>query len=370
MQMERQTGSRPRALYYWTTLWLLGPVAILATEARAQEAPPESPPPSSVVAPPAGPLSLSSMATTGEPARSGWNPQPTRTNFFDLAIASNFGGADVPPWSPMPLRTLFTEGWDEPWVPQPDTSGDAQQGWIDAADGSLYRLWFLSYNFTNHLSQGGNGNTGAYTIYTPLNRRLELITTIPFVTSQPTLNVGRQTFPNQGTMPPAIGHRTATGFGDLTFTPRVSLMEDDYFSLVAQTSIQIPTGYRRAGAGQAVLSPGLQFWSNFAEGWILRGGFSASVGTNRQAGGTTLLSQLALGRVLTPHDMPLLGDFTIYLSGNVFNKVSASQTNVTLTPGFRTHLGKEWFFLGGIEVPVTSPRPYEAGATFWLMKVF
>lgn len=365
MRIVRQAGPRPQGLR--TASLILGLLAGRATAAHAQDfAAAASPSAPSYGAPPA-----SGMTTAlGEPPRYGLNPRTAPANVIDVALASIFGSSDVAPWRPLPLRTFFTEGWNEPWAPQPDVSGDSQQGWINAADGSFYRLWFFSYAFTNHLSQGGNGNTGAYTIYTPLNRRLELITTIPFVTSQPTLNVGRQIFPGQATTPPAIGHRTSAGFGDLTLTPRVLLFENDDITFVAQTSIQTPTGYRRVGAGQTILSPGLQFWANVAEGWVVRGGFNAGVGTNRQAGGTTLLSQLAVGRVLTPHDTPLFGDLTFYLSGNVFNKVSASETTVTLTPGFRTHLGKDWYFLGGLEVPVTERRPFEESAIFWLMRVY
>ena len=148
------------------------------------------------------------------------------------------------------------------------------------------------------------------------------------------------------------------------------LLEADDFTLVAQSSIQTPTGYRPAGAGQAIVTPGVQFWWNFAAGWVVRGGFNAGVGTNRQAGGTTLLSQLAMGKVLTPHDVPLFGDFTIYLSANAFDTVSSSRTTATLTPGFRTHLGRDWYALGGVGVPVTGPRPFEENAIFWLMKTF
>ncbi len=79
---------------------------------------------------------------------------------------------------------------------------------------------------------------------------------------------------------------------------------------------------------------------------------------------------LAQRRVFTPADVPLFGDFTLYVSANVFNNVSTSQTTATLTPGFRTHLGGGWYALGGIDVPVTGPRPYQESATFWLMKTF
>lgn len=355
----------PRGKWLWALV--LGLVAGQGMPARAQDPAAELLPGPGAVAPSSGMFSSRAM---DESLPSGPGRRPGATGFFGVALASIFGPSDSAPWRPLTLRTLFTEGWDEPWVSEPNASGDAQQGWINAADGNFYRLYFFSYTFANHLSQGGNGNTGAYTLYTPLSRRLEWITNIPFITSQPTFNAGKQLFPNQKVPPGATGHPTSAGFGDITFTPRVMLFDDDKFALSAQMAIQIPTGYRRVGAGQAILTPGLQFWYNFAKGWVIRGGFNAGVGTNRQAGGTTLLSQLALGRTFTPHDVPFFGDLTLYLSANGFDTVSGSQTTATLTPGFRTHLGRDWYALGGIDVPVTSHRPFEEGVTFWLMKTF
>ena len=351
MAKDREAGSRPETPGRTAAALLLLSFAFASGSAQGQDPMGE-----------AGPV--------GAAASLGGGAEAKPSGFFGIAYASIFGASDQEPWRPLKLRTFFSEGWDEPWIAQPDTSGDAQQGWIDAADGSFYRLYFFSYNFTRSLSRGGNGHTGDYTLYTPLSRRLELITTIPFVTSQPTLNLGKQIIANPGTSSPMPGHPSSVGFGDLTFTPRFLLIEEDLSSLVAQLSIQTPTGYRPTGAGQTIVSPGIQYWSNFAEGWVLRGGFSANVGTNRVALGTSLLSQLALGRVVTPYDTPWLGDLTFYLSTNVLNPLEKGQTTVTLTPGFRDHLGKNWFVLGGIEVPVTGPRPYQEGVTAWLMKVF
>ena len=297
--------------------------------------------------------------------------QVERPGFFAVARESIFDATKDDTWRPLSLRTFFTEGWDEAWVPEPDGSGDSQQGWINAADGNFYRLHFLSYTFTNRLGRA-DGHTGSYTLYTPLSRRLELITNVPFITSQPTLTVGRQTFPNPNPQPSPRPnpYATSAGFGDVTFTPRVMLLENDSFTMVAQTSIQTPSGYTRTGSGQSIVTPGVQFWWNFAESWVLRGGFSSAIGTNRQAGGTTLVSQMAIGKVLTPDNIPIFGDFTIYLSANVFNTVSASRTLASLTPGFRTHLGKGYYALGGVEIPVTGARPYEESASFWFMKTF
>ena len=67
-------------------------------------------------------------------------------------------------------------------MPSPNGSGGApRQGWINAADGNMYRLWF--FTFAQAFNQGSKSNAylGAYTLYTPLSRRLLLITNIPFV---------------------------------------------------------------------------------------------------------------------------------------------------------------------------------------------
>jgi hypothetical protein len=57
---------------------------------------------------------------------------------------------------------------------------------------------------------------------------------------------------------------------------------------------------------------------------------------------------------LTAHDVPGIGDFTYYLSTVVDSPLSnGGQTSVTLTPGIRTHLGQDWYFLAGLPTPLT-----------------
>ena len=84
-----------------------------------------------------------------------------------------------------------------------------------------------------------------------------------------------------------------------------------------------------------------------------------------------LISQLAIGRPFTDHDVPLFGDFTYYLS-TVVNTALANgnSTSVTLTPGMRTHLGNDWYFLAGLPTPVTKDRVGEIGMIFWFMKAW
>ena len=45
-------------------------------------------------------------------------------------------------------------------------------------------------------------------------------------------------------------------------------------------------------------------------------------------------------------------------------------TTLLITPGFRTHMGRNWYMLAGIDVPVTNPEPYDFQPTVGLMKVF
>ena len=63
-----------------------------------------------------------------------------------VILDSIFGKPDPNTWRPLSLGTLFSEGWNEAWVPSPSGSGGApRQGWINAADGNLYRLNFFEF---------------------------------------------------------------------------------------------------------------------------------------------------------------------------------------------------------------------------------
>ena len=67
----------------------------------------------------------------------------------------------------------------------------------------------------------------------------------------------------------------------------------------------------------------------------------------------------------------MLGDFTYYLSTVVNIPVlKGEQTSATLTPGLRTHLGRDWYFLAGLPTPLTSQRIGDIGMIFWFMKAW
>ncbi len=286
---------------------------------------------------------------------------------FDTITESICGQPDPDTWRPLQCSTLFSEGWNEAWVPSPNGSGGApRQGWINAADGNMYRLWF--FTFSQAFNQGSKGNAylGAYTLYTPLSRRLLLITNIPFVLRN-NAGDGLPTISPTGlTNPTSKNHTT---FGDISFTPRVLLHETQDFSLTAEVAALVPTGNQPL-AGKTALTPAFAFWNNFAGRWVVRGGLGDYIPLGGGAK-DSLISQLAIGQTLTDHDVPLFGDFTWYVSTVVNTPLSQGQhTSVTLTPGMRTHLGRDWYFLAGLPTPLTNQRVGDIGMIFWFMKAW
>jgi hypothetical protein len=147
------------------------------------------------------------------------------------------------------------------------------------------------------------------------------------------------------------------------------LHETQDFSLTSEMAVLVPTGNQPL-ASKTALVPNVSFWNNFAGRWVIRGGIGDLIPL--QGGGTnTLISQLAIGDTLTEHDVPLFGDFTLYLSAVADTQLhQGNHTSATLTPGMRTHLGNDWYFLAGLPTPVTSQRIGDIGMIFWFMKAW
>jgi hypothetical protein len=285
---------------------------------------------------------------------------------FDTITESIFGEPDPDSWRPLPLSTLFSEGWNQAWVPSPRGSGGAPRGgWINAVEGNLNRVWFFTFSYGYNTPPKSNAYLGSFTLLTPLCRRLMLITAIPFVLRN-NADSGLPTIEPSGLT--AATSKSRTGFGDISFTPRVLLHDTKDFALTAELTVLTATGSRPI-AGKASLTPTVGFWNDFAGGWTIRGGVGDLIPT--QHGANTLISQLAVGQTLTKHDVPLIGDFTYYLSTVVKTPLSGGdQTSVTLTPGIRTHLGRDWSIVAGIPTPVTKARVADLGMVFWFLKAW
>jgi hypothetical protein len=316
----------------------------------------------------------SSEAPPGPTAvpRSWYDPGPgvpptsprAELGIFDTMTEAVFGQPDPDTWRPLPFPTLFSEGWDEGWVPSPKGSGGAvRQGWINAVAGNLYRGEFFTFAYGANDPPTSNAYLGSYTLMTPLSRRLMLITNIPYVLRN-NADSGLPIIDPPG--PTVKTTRSHTGFGDISFTPRILLHETKDLSVTAELAALTPTGHPPL-ARKTSLTPALAFWSDLAGGWAIRGGIGDLIPMTSD--GNTLITQLAVGQTLTEHDVPLLGDFTYYLSAVANTPLSRGErTSVTLTPGIRTHLGHDWYLLAGLPTPLTDARVADLGMIFWFVK--
>jgi hypothetical protein len=80
---------------------------------------------------------------------------------------------------------------------------------------------------------------------------------------------------------------------------------------------------------------------------------------------------ITIAKTLTPPDMPLIGNFTIFaetFAQTDLDGTHSGTTLVTVTPGVRFNLGKimgarfgiDNWIMGGVDIPVTGPKPYDA----------
>lgn len=309
-------------------------------------------------------IALLTAATLAAPAASR-AAEPTSaateepTDFFGVIGKSLAGDVyDPARWRPMSLGSFFTEGWDEAWASGPNGEGGApRQGWLNANDGVFYRLFLFTFNWDH--KDTSDGYAGGLTAYTPLNRRFQFRFDIPFFVSEP-------------------GPERETGFGDFQVTPRFLLSETQNFTQSLDLTFRTPTGSERTGNGIGAFSPVYNFWWNAVGGLVLRGGVGGFIPFSGPQTRESFIANLAAGYYFTPHDLLPVGDLVWYVSTNLNQLTDGAvagtevpnNTTVTFTPGFRTHLGADFYLLGGVEVPATNPKPFDYQVLAALMKVW
>jgi hypothetical protein len=286
--------------------------------------------------------------------------------FLGAARFSLLGDVYAEPsrWRPLSFGTFFSTGWDEAWAGPPNGDGGApRQGWLNAADGVFYRLGIATFGFAHDVGDHGNGYTSALTLYTPLSRRFELRWDLPIVAAR------------RGA-PPDDDYQVSAN--DFAITPRFLLYESRNLSQSFNVTVRMPTGNPDTGTGIAAIAPSYEFWSNPWSGLVVRGGLALSVPFSHQAvhdagARTAFLGDLAAGYYFTPHELTPVGDLVWYVATNLTQATDGrgpSLTTLTFTPGFRSHLGQNWYLLGGVELPATHPNPFDYQLLAGLMKVF
>jgi hypothetical protein len=317
--------------------------------AAAQDAPTSAPSPA------AQPGTVVTVPATDVFPGAAVAPAPHHFTVWETVSESVCGqGSPDRPFTPLTCGTLFSEGWCEPWISPPAGSGGAvRQGWINDFQGFFSRDVFGVYTYNNHRG-GAYEQVGNVSVESPLSRRLLLGVYSDVVDS----------------VHGADGGPSATSYGDTLIIPKVMLHETEDVSILGALSVRVPTGERSTGNDRTVLSPFVAGWFDLGRGFALRTGVSLDVPVDNVPGpDATLNVGLALGQTLTKHDAAPLGDLTWFVCSNLHQDLGAGDHTVfSLTPGVRTHLGNNWFLIGGVEVPVTGPKPFQEGFTVVLIK--
>ena len=311
-------------------------------------------------------LATASALQAQQPPRLPPPAPPSDMNFADVVFDSLGGDVYAPGrWKPLAFGTFLSEGWDEPWAGGPagqGGEGGPRQGWLNAADGVFYRLGLLTFGYAHDVGNGDNWTSGL-TLYTPFNRRFELRWDIPLILS------------NRGSVPGADYHISSP---DFQVTPRFALSETEDSAQSFDVTFRLPTGDVINNQGEAAVTPFYNFWVSPWAGLVVRGGLGFGIpfgdqSVNELNARTTFLSNLAVGYYFTPHDFGPIGDMVWYVSTNLNTAIDhrgPNTTNLSLTPGFRIHLGYNWYGLGATEFPVTSPEPFDYQVLGALMKVW
>ena len=354
----------------------MSPPAV-TVRAQSDEPAPAVVPPAPTPNPASDPAGVSPDA--GAPGDAGTSSStsavPTvTTGFLDTALESLFGPASTADWTPLSLSTLFTEGWNQPFVFSPASDGGAlRQEWINAANGVFYRQWVLDYNFRDHATPSGNRDIGTWSIFAPLSRRFELYISIPFVdyhaVDNPSASSGGRASLSPRAGSPATSY-VAT-FGDITITPQVLLSETKNTSIMSVLAIRTPTGSLNAGDGDTSIGPQIQFWQGLPNRWVVRGGAGPTIPLSATGLHTTFDTNLTVGRFLTLDEVKYFKEFTVWVAANnsaAIDHSGPAADTMTILPGIRFRIARDTWFLYGVEIPLVAPRDEDFGMYFRLVR--
>ena len=300
-------------------------------------------------------LNASDSSTTAAKSDASY-PVDYEYTFGEVVKQSMFGDVYSHPenWQELSIGNFFSKGWDTPWVSPPTGGGGApRQGWLNAYEGVFYRLSLGIFGWKHH-TNNTDSYTGNLVTFTPINSRFEVKTEIP-----------------------VSSNGEATNFGDFRIQARFLLSESRNFTQTFNLDFRTPTGSAINGDDVASIIPQYQFWANWWKGLVVRGGAGFTVPyageIDKTGARSTFDANVSIGYYMTPHDMTPFGDLVWYLATNVNqaidNRAEGGDTAVSLSPGFRTHLGMDWYMLGTVEVPVTNSN-YDYQVLFSFMKVY
>jgi hypothetical protein len=345
-------------------------LALSTSAVTAQPAPTPTPEPIPAPAPKANPAPIISPAplalpaTTAEPAPA----VPTEIRYSDYTghsyslcetVFQSIFPKHAPKreWTPLYCDTFFSEGWLEPHIGPPNgPNGSLRQGWVGVPDAFFNRQMVGIYDYARGANGAPNQQAGAFLIESPISRRWDVGFIVPFVD-----HIGGN------------GVSSATNFGDVTVENRFLLHETADLTVSLNLNIRTPTGGTSTGDGRTVLVPYIAFYKDLWAGWSVRAAAGVEDPVNGPSSGrfNTLFQSIGIGQTITPHDVKFFGDFTYYVCGNFREDLDSSNNAfMSITPGIRTHLGKDFFLLFGVDIPVTANAGFRERFNVILVKGF
>ena len=229
-------------------------------------------------------------------------------------------------WHPLTLGKLGSDFFDSRIAPPNGSSGAPRHGWLNTVDGFFTNEGHLAYDWTD--GDGGEVHRGIARLNHPWSQRFWTGIEVPFI----------------------VHSGDDTNFGDVTLTGQVMLHETQDLSINTGLGVTFPTGDDDTGGELLLFRPQVNLWSDIGRGFSFRAGTSLIFDDD---GYEAFRANVALGQTVTPHDRTPFGDFTWYVSAN-FEEPDDGDTFLSLTPGVRTHLGNNLFFLTGAEFPVVN----------------
>lgn len=218
----------------------------------------------------------------------------------------------------------------------------------------------MNYSFTNN---GDNGKLDEheweFEFEMPVSRRL-LIEVEPSIVSVSPRNDSDH-----------------TGFGDTSIITRVMLMETRNTTVLSLLKTDIPTGDEDLGLGSGLttIGPGIGLWRDLGKHFSLQSFLGLDVpvgGKGDKSPDATLVYGTAITKTVTPKDIPLFGNLTFFVefNGNSDMGTNDDTTVISVLPGARWNPGKDFWFMPGVEFPITGRDEFDTRIWFSVLKDF
>ncbi|HHT9114686.1 MAG: transporter [Planctomycetes bacterium] len=260
------------------------------------------------------------------------------------------------------LSNFFSEGWKFGQWKEPEQEPDQSPRFrlLKIPATVFEREVRMNYSFTNN-SDGGklDEHEWEFEFEMPISRRL-LIEVEPTIVSISPKNDNNH-----------------NGFGDASFITRVMLLETRNTTLLSLLDVKIPTGNEDLGlgSGMTTISPGIGMWRDIGGHFALQ----SFLGLDIPAGGksdedpdTTVNYGAALTKTVTPKDTPFFGNLTFFVEFNGSSDMGSNSdtTVVSILPGARWNLGRDFWLMPGVEFPITGRDEFENRIWFSVLKDF